>query len=70
MKDRYRIYPVYHREGYGWQQDNPEGTDGTPHYYVLYEECSDGGEGYEIVDFEPTMLEVIIQIRDFLNEEE
>lgn len=69
MKDRYRIYPVYHREGYGWQQDNPEGTDGKPVYYTLYEECSAGGEGYEIVDFEPDMLEVIVQIRDFLNEE-
>ncbi len=70
MADRYRIYPVYHREGYGWQVDNPEGTDGIPRDYVLYEECSAGGEGYEIVSFGPTMLEVIMQIRDFLNREE
>ena len=28
----FMIYPVYYREGYGWQQDNPEGTDGV----VLY----------------------------------
>ena len=70
MTDRYMIHPVYHREGYGFQQDNPEGTDGEAVHYVLYEECSAGGEGYEIVSFEPTMLEVIMQIRDFLNRKE
>ena len=51
MTNTYMIYPVYHREGYGWQVDNPEGTDGLPLLYALYEECSDGGEGYEIVSF-------------------
>ena len=61
------IYPVYHREGYGWQVDNPEGTDGLPLLYALYEECSDGGEGYEIVSFPTTMLGYIQKIADFLN---
>ena len=67
---RYMIYPVYHREGYGFQQDNPEGTDGKPVYYVLYEECLDGGEGYEIVDFGPTMIQEMQKVADFLNSKE
>lgn len=70
MKDRYRIYPVYHREGYGWQVDNPEGTDGVPLLYALYEECSDGGEGYEIVSFPTTMVGYMQKVRDFFNREE
>lgn len=67
---RYMVYPVYHREGYGLQQGNPEGTDGRPVYYVLYEECLDGGEGYEIVDFGPTMIQEMQKVADFLNSKE
>ena len=64
----YVIYPVYHREGYGFQQDNPEGTDGKAVYYVLYEEdIEHGGEGYEIVSFGVTMIKEMQQVADFLN---
>lgn len=70
MTKRYMIYPVYYREGYGYQQDNPKGTDGIPLYYVLYEECLDGGEGYEVVSFGVTMVYEMQQVADFLNEEE
>ena len=70
MTDRYMIYPVYHREGYGFQQDNPEGTDGEAVHYVLYEECLDGGEGHEIVNFSVTMIEEMQQVADYLNTEE
>ncbi len=71
MTDRYMIYPVYHREGYGYQQDNPEGTDGVPLYYVLYQEdIEHGGEGYEVVSFGPTMIKEMEQVARFLNGEE
>ena len=66
-KVEYRIYPVYFREGYGFQQDNPEGTNGIPEYYCLYEEASDGGEGYEIVSFGPTMIHEMQAVVDYLN---
>jgi len=66
----YRIYPVYFREGYGYQTDNPEGTDGVPVYYVLYEECSHGGEGHEITYFGPSMITEIRRIADYLNSKE
>jgi len=67
---RYMIYAVYHREGYGYQTDNPEGTDGIPLLYTLHEECSDGGEGTEILSFGPTMITEVQQIADFLNSKE
>ena len=35
---RYMIYPVYYREGYGHQTNNPEGTDGKADYWVLMDE--------------------------------
>jgi hypothetical protein len=62
------IYPVYYREDYGFQTDNPKGTDGIPVYYTLYEECDDGGEGSEIIQFGATMLDEIQTIADYLNE--
>ena len=64
------IYPVYHREGYGYQQDNPKGTDGVAEYYVLYQEdIATGGEGYEVASFDEQALEVMIEVREFLNQE-
>ena len=66
----FMIYPVYHREGYGYQQDNPKGTDGIPVYYVLYEEDDDGGEGYEVLAFGVTMYDEMQSIADYLNARE
>lgn len=66
----FMIYPVYHREGYGFQVDNTEGTDGVPICYVLYEEHDDGGEGYEVIQFGVTMLDEIQTIADYLNARE
>ena len=62
------IFPVYHREGYGYQQDNPEGTDGVVQYYTMYEEFDDGGEGAEIIAFGPTMIDEMSTIVRYLNE--
>jgi len=67
---KFVIYPVYHREGYGFQQDNPEGTDGIPVYHVLYEECLDGGEGWMITTFGGTMIEEMQAVADYLNARE
>ena len=64
---RYMVYPVFYREGYGFQQDNAEGTDGVPIYYVLYEERLDGGEGRNIVSFGPSMIQEMLQVADFFN---
>ena len=67
----YVIYPVYHREGYGFQQDNPEGTDGKAVYYVLYEEdIEHGGEGHEVVSFGVTEIKEMQQVADYLNNRE
>ena len=66
----FMIYPVYHREGYGWQQDNPEGTDGVVQYYTMYEEFDHGGEGAEIIAFGPTMIDEMSAIVRYLNERE
>ncbi len=35
---RYMIYPVYYHEDYGYQTDNPEGTDGKADHWVLVDE--------------------------------
>ncbi len=69
-KVRYEIYPVYYREGYGYQQDNPEGTDGVPRYFVLYEEDIEfGGEGAEVINFSNSseLYEKVEEIANFLN---
>ena len=67
----YVIYPVYYREGYGYQQDNHEGTNGVAEYYVLYEEdIAHGGEGYEVASFGIESLEAMASVRDFFNEQE
>lgn len=47
---RYQVYPVYYREGYGYQTDNPKGTDGVPSYWVLVDEKTE---------------EVITEVEDF-----
>ena len=70
---RYEIYPVYYREGYGYQQDNPEGTDGIPRYFVLYEEDEFGvNEGYEVVTFSnhSDPRTIVESIAEFLNASE
>ena len=67
---KFMIYPVYYRIGYGFQTNDPKGTNGIPESYVLYEECLDGGEGWVITTFGVTMIEEMQEVADYLNARE
>lgn len=61
------IYPVYYREGYGYQTDNPKGTDGKPVYWSLTDEetCE------EIYSTDNDLILQALQVvAQYLNEEE
>jgi len=64
---RYMIYPVYYREGYGCQTDNPEGTDGKPVYWTMVDEQTCEAV-YETSN--DLVLQAIQAIAEYLNEEE
>ena len=71
MSERFMIYPMYYREGYGYQTDNPKGTDGRVYYWVMVDEKT--GERITEVDgciSKHDVIQAMREIASYLNSEE
>ena len=71
MTERFMIYPMYYREGYGYQINDAKGTDGRVSYWVMIDEKT--GERITEVDCcisKNDVIQAMREIAHYLNAEE